>query len=263
MLRIYLTGEICMSLGRRLVRANRLPGRQGRVVFAYLVCDRRRALSRDELAEALWPEGPPPAAGTALSAIVSKLRAALSEVGLGRDCLRATSGGYQLALPAGSWIDTEAALESVHLAEAAMQARDPRRAYGWAVAGCAILRRPFLPGEDGVWTDGRRVELRKARLRALDCLAQIHAANGEHSLALRAAEEAVDLEPFRETGYQRLMLVHQAAGNRAQALRVYASLEALLAKELRVTPGRETRLVYEAISAGVGTRPSASVAPAS
>lgn len=262
-LRIYLTGEICVSLGTRLVRADRLPGRQGRVVFAYLVGERRRAVARDELAEALWPEGPPAAAGMALSAIVSKLRAELSEVGIGRDCLRATSGGYQLALPAGSWIDTEAALESVHLAEAAMQIRDPRRAYGWAVAGCAILRRTFLPAEDGVWIDGRRTELRKARLRALDCLAQIHAANGEHSLALRAAEEAVDLEPFRETGYQRLMLVHEAAGNRAEALRVYARLEALLAKELRITPGRKTRLVYDAIAASAGAGPSAAVSPAS
>ena len=33
----------------------------------------------------------------------------------------------------------------------------------------------------------------------------------------------VDLEPYREVGYQRLMRLHMSLGNRAEALRVYES----------------------------------------
>ncbi|HET7419579.1 MAG TPA: BTAD domain-containing putative transcriptional regulator [Candidatus Dormibacteraeota bacterium] len=248
MLRIYLNGDICLTMDGRLLRADRLPGRQGRLVFAYLVTERARAVSRDELADCLWPRRLPAASEVALSAIVSKLRAVLAEVGLGRETLAATSGGYQLALPSDSWVDVEAALGSVHLAEAALQASNPRAAYGPSVVACAILRRPFLAGEDGAWVDRRREALRKNLLRALDCLAQIHTATGELSLALRAAEEAVDLEPLREAGYRRLMLVHSAAGNRAEALRVYAELEAMLEVELMTTPAPETRRVFEAVA---------------
>lgn len=247
-LRIYLTGEICLTVGRSLVRADRLPGRQGRLVLAYLVTERSRAVSRDELAESLWPHSLPAAFDVALSAVVSKLRSLCAELGLGRDSVKTASGCYRLALPADSWVDTEEALASVHLAEAALQANDHRLAYGPAIVACMILRRPFLPGDDGAWIDRRRETLRKARLRALDCLAQIHAATGEHALALRAADEAVDLEPFREAGYRRLMLLHDAAGNRAEALRVYATLETLLHRELNTTPGAETRRVLEAVA---------------
>ena len=249
MLRIYLTGDICLTTAETVIRADRLPGRQGRVVFSYLVIGRGRAVSRDELAETLWPEHQPKSAEIALSAVISKLRSLLAEIGLRRSAVTAGSGTYRLALPGDSWIDIEAAFQSAHLAEAALLARDPRRAYGPAVVACTILRREFLPGEEGAWIDRQREELRRARLRALDCLAQIHAATGEHALALRAAEEAVDLEPFREAGYRRLMLLHDAAGNRAEAMRVYGRLEALLAKELSTVPGPDTRHVFESVTA--------------
>lgn len=247
MLRIYLNGEICLTRDGRLWREDRLPGRQGRLVFAYMVIERARVVSRGELADSLWPQNLPAAAEVALSAIVSKLRAMLADAGLGRETVPARSGGYQLQLPAGSWIDIEAALEAVHLAEAALQSSSPRAAYGPAVVASAILRRPFLPGEEGAWVDGRRDSHRKDLLRALDCLAEIHGAIGELSLALRAAEEAVELEPLREAGYRRLMLVHDAAGNRAEAVRVYARLQALLQRELQTTPGPETRRVYRQV----------------
>jgi SARP family transcriptional regulator, regulator of embCAB operon len=255
MLRIYLTGEICLTKDGKLLRADRLPGRQGRLVFAHLACERTRPVSRDELADSLWPRSLPAASEVALSAIVSKLRALFAEVGLGRETLAATSGGYRLALPADSWIDIEVALESVHLAEAALQSGSPRAAYGPAVVACAILRRPFLSGEEGAWIDRRRESLRKNLLRSLDCLAQIHSATGELPLALRAAEEAVRLEPLREAGYRRLMLVHDAAGNRAQALRVFEQLTEVLQLELRTVPGPETRRVYEGVAGGAERKP--------
>lgn len=245
MLRVYLTGDLSLSNDGRLIRAGRLPGRQGRRLFAYLALERSRQVARDELVESLWPRQPPAAFEMALSAIVSKLRSLLQEIGLDRRTLTAASACYRLDLPAGSWIDVEMANESVHMAEAALLANDSRAAYGPAVVACAILRRPFLPGEDAPWIDARRGLLRNSLLRALDCLAQIHDLNGERTLALRAAQDSVELEPFREEGHRRLMLIHAASGNRAEALRVYARLRALLEKELGTSPSPETRSLFD------------------
>ncbi len=128
------------------------------------------------------------------------------------------------------------------------------------VGGDYVERRPVhalegqrgVLGEEGAWVESRREMLRKARLRALDCLAEIHMSTGERALALRAAEEAIELEPFREAGYRRLMLVHEASGNPAEALRVYAKLEALLEAELSTGPGPETRQLFHAVANRAG-----------
>src|SRR5260370_24494462 len=80
MLRIYLTGEVQVENGDRLLRESQLGGPQGRFVFAYLVTERNQAVAQSDLAEALWPESLPVSWTLALSAIVSRLRAPLGGV---------------------------------------------------------------------------------------------------------------------------------------------------------------------------------------
>ncbi len=252
-LRVYLTGELCFVAGAATLGAERLPGRQGRLATAFLVTERSRPVARDELAELLWPGSLPARFEVGLSAIVSKLRAALSSLGLGRDALSSAGGCYQLVLPSGTWVDVDTAIEGVHLSEAALLAGRHAEAYGPAVVAASILRRPFLPGHEGSWIDARRDVLRAAHLRALDCLAEVHEWNGEHALALRAAQEAVDIEPYRESGYRRLMELHDTAGNPAEALYVYARLSDVVGRDLKTAPGAETRVLRDRIAAGART----------
>jgi DNA-binding SARP family transcriptional activator len=61
---------------------------------------------------------------------------------------------------------------------------------------------------------------------------------------LRYAAEALALEPYRETGYVRLMRLHVGRGNRAEALRAYEQCRAILAHDLGVTPSPQTEAVY-------------------
>jgi len=247
--RIWLTGSLCFESRGVLVESRRFPGRQGRVAFAYLVSEHERSVTRDELIELLWSELPPRAYDVALSAVMSKLRALMSSAGLGRVAVETVSSGYRLNLPA-AWIDVDTAAEAVHEAEAALRTGRHDAAYGPAVVACAILRRPFLLGEDGTWIEDRRRRLLVLRLRALDCLAEIHSWNREPTLALRAAEEAVELEPYRETSYRALMRIHDRAGNRAEAVRVYVRLERLLARELGTRPAAETDALMHELATG-------------
>ena len=241
-------GEVCLVLGDRVVTADQLPGRQGRLTAALLLSERSQPTPRDQLAEVLWPDTPPQHFDVALSAIASKLRMILERLGLGRNALSTASGCYRIVLPERTWIDVEAAMEGVHLAEGALLAGRPADAYGHAVVAAAILRRPFLPGIEGAWVEGRREVLRTAHLRALDCLAEIHEWNGEHPLALRAAGEAIEIEPYRESGHRRLMHLHDEAGDRAEALRVYTRLAELLERDLATEPATETRALRDSLA---------------
>jgi SARP family transcriptional regulator, regulator of embCAB operon len=243
MLRIYLAGRLDIEQDDTVLEAHRFPGRQGRRAFAYLACERGRPVPRQVLAEAVWGDALPPAWDVALSALVSKLRRLLS--GLDESASIATDFGcYQLRLPHTAWLDLEEAARAVDDAEGAVRAGKPLAAWAPANVAVVIARRPFLPGEEGEWVEQRRQRLRALLVRALDAIAEAYLANGEGAHAVDAAAEVLTLEPFRETGYQRLMRVHSSLGNRAEALRVYEQCRRLLADELGTDPSPETEALY-------------------
>jgi DNA-binding SARP family transcriptional activator len=246
--RVYLTGRITVERDGHAVGEHHLPGRQGRRALAYLVLERARPVPIDELAMAVWGTGEPSGAWeTALSAIISKVRGALKGLGLDARAITATSGCYQLALPTDAWVDVETARRALDEAEGLVRARRYSRAWGPANVAASIAERPFLAGDDGEWISRVRASLRDTRVRALECLAAVASMNGEHPLAARLARDVVDLEPFRETGWQRLMRALADAGNRAEALRAYAECHALMARELGVAPSPETEHIASAL----------------
>jgi DNA-binding SARP family transcriptional activator len=53
-LKVFLAGRVALETDGSLVGEGRFPGRQGRLLFAYLVAEQGRPVPRDELAEALW-----------------------------------------------------------------------------------------------------------------------------------------------------------------------------------------------------------------
>lgn len=243
-LRIYLAGNVSVEGGGTLLDDWRAVGRQGRLAFAFLSAEYWRAISREELAEELWPGAPPPSWDRALSAIVSKLRGLLTTLGARDFDIASSFGCYQMQLPKGAWIDIAAAAEGIDRAEGALRAGAPRDAWGWAQIACHIARRPFLVGEESPWATRTRNELHEVRVRSHECLSEIFVWSGEPVTAARHAKLAVELEPFRETAHQRLMRALAAAGNRAEALRAYERCQRLLAEELGVSPSPQTEAVY-------------------
>ena len=73
---IRLCGPLELRIAARSL-AHALPSRQGRIAFAYLVLHRTRAVSRDELIEALCPDAHAANPETLLTALLSRLRHAL------------------------------------------------------------------------------------------------------------------------------------------------------------------------------------------
>jgi YVTN family beta-propeller protein len=252
-LKVFLAGRVVVEANGTRIPEQRFPGRQGRLLFAYLVAEQGGPVPREELAQALWGETPPATWDKALSVLVSKLRGVLGDCGIdGGKALTAAFGCYRLDLPPGSWVDVAAAADDAERAEAALAAGDLAGARTMAVAAASLAGAPFLPREEGEWVDGKRRELLDVRGRALSCLVDACLRLGEASEAAKWAEELIALEPFRETGYRRLMEAHAAAGNRAEALRVYERCRRLLSEELGAYPSPETESVYRELLGASG-----------
>ena len=243
--RISLTDRLSVEVDGATLEEDRFPGRQGRIVFAYLAFQKGRPVPRDELAELVWGDDPPATWEKALRVLMTKLRALLVECGIdGSTALTSAFGCYKLALPAGAWIDVDVAADATARAEAAVAADDLTTAREEAARAAALARRNFLPGEDGAWVEERRRDLRELLVRALECLSDAAVAGGDSAEAVRYAAEVTELEPFRESGYRRLMEAHVAAGNPAEALRVYEACRRFLADELGAYPSPQTEAVY-------------------
>ena len=118
-------------------------------------------------------------------------------------------------------IDVVAASSAAKHAEEALARGDLESAKSEGALAASLAREPFLPGDDAAWVEEKRRELSGVRARSLSVVADACLEAGEPDEAATWAEQAIALDPFRESGYRRLMEAHVAAGNRAEALRVY------------------------------------------
>lgn len=230
--RIQLCGRLAVEIEGEPLQA-RLPGRQGRMLFAYLAANRERPVSRDELIGALWPGTPPVAPGPALSTLLTRLRQTL---GKGR-----LEGRHELVLrlPPGASVDLEILQERAARAERELaRGGDPHAALEAGREALALTEGRLLPEFSEPWVDERRREIDARRAAILDLCARAGLVLGGHELAAaeRAAHALVAHNPYRESGYALLMEIHAARGDVAEALRVYHALRALLREELGVLP---------------------------
>ena len=231
--RVHLCGRLAVEWdGERIEDA--LPGRQGRLLLAFLTLNRKRPVRRDELVEALWSDG-------------------------------RLEGRAELALsfPPDVWVDLEAVRAG--LAKAREHQAQAHHAAAWAAARdvAPILEGGLLPGSEADWLDPYRTELEELRCDLLETVARAGAHLGEPELAdaERAARRAVELSPFRETARAALIEVLRRRGNTAEALVAYDDFRGLLRDELGSLPGPQLRALHERLLRS-GHSASAAAAPA-
>lgn len=237
---VQLCGRFAVEVGGERID-DRLPGRLGRLLLAYLVVNCDRSVTRDELTFALWGDDLPLDCEGGLNALLSKVRRA---VGPGR-----IDGRRELRFVTDdqTHVDIHYAVDALHRAEA--HAAVGRCHEGWQPShtAYAIARRQLLLGHEAPWIDDWRRRLDDVATRALECHVRCYLA--VDGADLRAAESAaralVDRAPFRESAYALLMQVLAGQGNQAEALRVHDRLSRLLRDELGVFPGPEINRVRD------------------
>jgi DNA-binding SARP family transcriptional activator len=124
--RITVLGRLSID-GASIAGLAALHGRRSELVFAYLAVEHQRTVSREELADALWPGMLPDSWAAALRGVVTDVRRFLDAAGLDSgEFLGSARGGYRLLLPDDMIVDVQEARDAVASARAQMDAGDPR-----------------------------------------------------------------------------------------------------------------------------------------
>ena len=239
--RIALSGTLHAEIGGREIAAD-LPGRQGRALFAFLVVNRHRSVSRAELIDVLWPGDPPDAPEAGLSTVLARVRRAVG------DGVIEGRGELRIVLDADTDVDIELAEAAAEAAERALAGGDPHVAQASAEAGLAVIDRPLLPGIEGAWVDSLRGELAALEPGLLEIVARAALAigDGEHlAIAERVARTLAERHPFRESGHALLIEVHGRRGNAAEATLAYDRLRVLLREELGTVPSSAVSALHD------------------
>lgn len=238
--RIVLAGGPVLEVDGVLV-APRGPVRQRTsLVLAYLLFAQGRRVPADELAEAVWLDGPPASWSASLRKLVSDARAWLAAADLG-DVITAAHQTYRLDLPEWATVDVEEAALALHPPDGTRVDTET------ASRAADLVEAELLPGLDAPWLQIRRTQSHELRNAALELVADGLRADGRYDEALAAARAVIAVDPLRESAYRLLMATHRDAGRVGSALRVYEECRNALIEELGTPPSASTVAAYQSL----------------
>ena len=229
-------------------------------LLAYLLLHPSRAISRQQLAFAFWPDTSDDRARGNLRNLLHRLRDALPAGARWLEFNRHAVCWQPDAAIALDVTEFEAALTRAAAAAQSGDATAERTALSAAVATYAG---DLLPDCYDDWIAPIRERLNQAALAAAERLAQRLEEAQDFATAITCAQRLLRADPLHEATHRRLMRLHALAGNRTGVVRAFNACTAALRQELGAAPEAETRAAYRAaldLAAAVPTvRPAAAI----
>ena len=198
-------------------------------LLARLLLDPNRAVSNEQLVDALWPEAPPATAHKMVQIHVSQLRKALPE-----PRVRTRAPGYLIEI-------AEDELDLLRFDRAVSEGRqalpdEPERARDLLGSALALWRGPALADLSEPFASHERARLEESRIAALEWRVEADLAVGRHREVVSELESLTADYPLRERLRAHQMLAHYRSGRQAEALAAFQTFRRLLDDELGLGP---------------------------
>jgi DNA-binding SARP family transcriptional activator len=221
-------------------------GGKTEALLTYVAMATRQGVPR----ETLLPESEVPLAANALNNLVHALRGRLSPALGGASPVVHTGGYYRLNQEAGLAVDVN--LFKLLAAQSALHARQGDRSTAAALAERAVLLyggdlRLAFSEASTAYAIFERDRLRATCLELLMRLADDAFERGDFEACQVYALRLLADDPCREDAHRVVMRCYVRLGERAQALRHYQTVQAVLRAEFDIEPEPATRELYEQI----------------
>jgi non-specific serine/threonine protein kinase len=250
-LRVRALGPLEVRVEGGAVGPERWGSTKARELLLFLLCH-PTGCTREQVGAALWPDASSAKLRNSFHVTLHRLRKALGHA----EWVALAGERYLVAPELAVELDaavfereTRAALREIARASAA---RAPAtEAIARLEAALARYGGDFLATESaGDWHLEQRERLQRLYADGALVLGQHRLARGDHAGALEAFRQVIERDELHEEAYRGLMTAHARLGERAQALRLYQRLAALLERELETDPDDATTELFERIQSG-------------
>lgn len=212
---------------------------KGMLLMGLLTLRQGAPVDRAWLAATLWPDSFLLQAQYNLRRCLSDLRTAL-----GTESYRIetpTSRTVRLEL-SGAEVDTKFLEDAMHIPEGVDSREEALK------DAVARYRGKLMEGCTEEWVDAERTRYAELYMNALEILAQLAGAAGDHMRRITYLRLAVAAQPEREHTQRFLMQALADIGDAAAVTQAFRALRVYLRDTMGVEPSRETRALYQTIS---------------
>lgn len=247
-LRVAVLGPLRAWYGDREINLGSL---RQRSLFAVLVADANRLVSRDDIIDAIWGTAVPATAPGSVYTYVSGLRRALgSRPGIrpAAEVLTSGSAGYSLRI-VPAHLDSDAFDALCAQAEELRAAEDPVAATETLDQALRLWHGDAYAGLCGDRIELERTRLAERRMAAVERKARIALDHGDDGLIAELTGLARE-HPLHEPLHELLIQALHQAGRRAEALQAFQTARRILIAELGVEPGRTLRELQRRVLVG-------------
>lgn len=236
-LEIFTLGQTVVNSPSGALGGPWLHHRAGKLL-KYLVCERRRAVNAEEIAETLWPNGDQRVVNN-VRYFIHTLRMHLEPTRAKRAPSRfilSEPGGYRLN-PETVTVDADQFARDVQTGLERLRQGDIDAADVILTEGIRLYGGDFLPEERyALWAFGERERLRDLASDALWALADIRRRSGDLGASSAHLDRLADMHPFDPDLQRDTILLALRIGRHTVARRRYAALRRRMLQEFGSEP---------------------------
>mgnify|MGYP001430219788 CR=1 FL=1 len=208
-----------------------------RELFAFLLHNKGRDISKEEILDKLWSEDNPEKAIRQLYNGIYYIRKALEEYGIDR-ALISIDSSYNLKIGA-----VELDVDRMHEIEKSEHADNLEKLEEME----DIYTGDYFQGENYPWADFERENLGKVYQQCLIKLSKLYIEKKQFDKAESKLTKAYINNPYEEVVTERLLNIYMETGEKSKALMHFNTYSKLLKEELGIKPNEKLYQIYQSV----------------
>jgi LuxR family transcriptional regulator, maltose regulon positive regulatory protein len=237
-IRAFGRAEVSVN-GRTLVMAD-WRTKAVRDLFFYFLC-KQEAATKEQIAEALWPETPVQAVKKRFKDEIYRLRRAV-----GRNVVVLDEEYYRFNRALDYEYDVEAFESYVARAH---KSKDSTKRIEWFQKAVDLIHGPFLSEVDALWAGEERERLGQIYASALEELARAYLDSSQLDRCLSTCHLALAHDRYNEAIFQLELRAYAALGDRSSIVRRYQTFKEALEEGLGISLSQEMEALYRDLTA--------------